>query len=661
MESVCSGILILFLSGCCALFLSGRKKGISLAIGFGLAQFFLLPQSFYVLLSGKVLESSLQFSEPIGCVSLRLDALSALFLIIIAVGSLLTSVYSIGYLRNYKGSENNISTYYFFLGFLAASMASVVIVQNAVFFLFVWELMSLSSFFLVSFDHQRDETRKTAVYYLVAMQVSAAFLFLAFGLVSSITNSFDFSSFGEVFQNNSSHGVIAGVLFFLGFGVKAGFFPMHTWLPRAHPTAPSGVSALMSGVMIKTGIYGILRVISLGGMQSKVFAYGIITIGLLTALYGIANASVQKDFKRILAFSSIENIGIIGIALGVGLLGLTYNNSIVTLLGFAGVLLHTFNHFTFKSLLFYSVGIVYQETHTRNIEYCGGLVKQLPRTAILSFLGFVAISGMPPLSGFVGEFLIYLGIIKSISIENFALSITAVVALIGMTLTGAIALLTFTKTFGIVFLGSPRVQSEQRISEEHHRLELLVTLVLAVPIVVLGIVPFFFIPLLTQMIVIVHPALDEVALQYFNYSVKYISIAAIIFMVIVLGAVLLRRVLLLKKSVRSFKTWDCGYQGGSSRLQYSGSSFIQLFQTLLSPVVPQKKIVVQEESIFPSSMRFESHTYDFFERHLLQPIMQLINTLLDKFSWIQSGKLQQYILYGLLFLISVLIWIWCSL
>lgn len=661
MEWICSGIALFFISGILTLFIPESRKGTLLSLGFGIAQILILPSTFSVLLSGVPLEYTVQFSEPIGSAVMRLDPLASFFLLLISSGSFLAAVYSNGYMKMYVGEEKNLAAYYFFLGFLASAMGYVVVIQNAVLFLVAWECMSLASYFLVSFEHKKEDVRKTGVYYFVAMQVSAAFLLTAFGWTSAISGSFDFQTFRSVISTETSTGVLLGILFFIGFGVKAGFVPFHTWLPRAHPAAPTGVSALMSGVMIKTGLYGILRIILLGGFHTKAFAYGVLVIALVTGWYGIANAIAQKDLKRLLAFSSIENIGIIGIGIGIGLLGYVYENALVALAGLLGAFLHTLNHFAFKSILFYSAGIVYQETHTRNIEQLGGLAKYVPLTAVLFLSASLAISGMPFFSGFVSEFLLYVGIAKSISAENLALTIVALVAFTGLACIGAMALLCFTRAYGIVFLGIPRSSFHHPISEKGKFSQLFPAVVLFLLVIGVGFFSYLLFPVLMPLVRSYFPFSDDIHFQSIEATLKDISFWLSVFLAITLSVIFLRKFLLGRRRVEFFKTWDCGYQTTSSRLQYTGSSFAQFFLELVSHFVPQKEIIKQEHELFPAHMMLESLTHDFSERVFVHPLLSGVNKFLARFSWIQSGKLQQYILYGLLFLVVLLIWIWSTL
>lgn len=650
------GTIILFAGGLLAVFTKENFKGIIFLAFTALAQVFILPVTTNILITGNQIQSQLFLSEPIGNSFLRLDPLAAVFVFIISIGSLLAAIYSTGYMKMYYGNKSALSSYYFFLGLMSASMMLVVIVQNAILFMIVWEVMSISSFFLVSFENNIVEVRKASIYYMIAMQIGAAFLITAFAWVSSSSGSLDFNSFRTVLNNSNTISVLLIVLFFIGFGTKAGFVPMHTWLPKAHPAAPTGVSALMSGVMIKTGIYGILRIVLISGSTNAKLAYFVLAVSLITGVTGIANAVSQKDLKKLLAYSSIENIGIIGIGIGTGMLGLAYNNNTIAFLGFFGAILHVLNHFTFKSALFYGSGVVYSQTHTRNIDKLGGLIKHLPATSFLFLISSLAISGLPLLSGFISELLIYLGLINCFSVKDLAINISAVLGISGLAFIGAMALLSFTKVYGIAFLGSPRSKLHNQPNEKDS--SLLIPMIFLVAIVfVVGLFPYLAFILLGNAVKQFLPAGSFSDLAQIQGIMKLLSNYLLIFGSLIISFYLIRSLLLKKKKVESFKTWDCGYQQSSSRLQYSSSSYAQPFLSLVSEFVPQKITVEKEPVLFPKEASLESHSQDFFERFLIQPNLKFLKKSLNLFSWIQSGKMQQYIIYGLIFLVFLLIWI----
>ena len=405
MNSYFIGVIILLLSGFIAGSFSKKFKTIVLSILTAIGSVLCLIPASSVLLGKDSLGKAFYFNDLFGIVNFIIDPLSAFFIVVICVMSLVSVIYSNGYLKPYLESKN-INSHLVFLPMLIASMLAVVTCQNALMFLICWEIMSLSSFFLVIFESNKKEVIKAGIKYLVFMHVSVLFIIMAFALLSIKAGSFDFMAFKDVLVNNKALANVVFLLAFVGFGTKAGFVPFHNWLPDAHPAAPSHVSAIMSGVMIKTGFYGILRGIQLIGIPSKTISFVVLTVAGISALYGILYAITQHDLKRFLAYSSIENVGVIGMGIGVGMLGMAYHNPAVALIGFAGGILHILNHSIFKELMFLTAGSVYLKSHTRDIEIMGGLIKSMPKTGLLFLIGSIAICGLPPFNGFISEFLI---------------------------------------------------------------------------------------------------------------------------------------------------------------------------------------------------------------------------------------------------------------
>ena len=313
--------------------------------------------------------------------------------------------------------------------------------------------MSLASFFLVTFEYEKPMVRQAGWIYLIATHIGTAFLIVFFILLGRQAGSLDFDKVSAI---PSSLANIMFLLAVVGFGTKAGFMPFHVWLPYAHPAAPSHVSAVMSGVMIKTGIYGLVRALTLLGMPPAWWCWVLIGIGAVSGVLGVLFALAQHDLKRLLAYHSVENIGIITIGLGVGLLGINTNSPTLAILGFGGGLLHVINHAVFKGLLFLGAGSVLHSSETGHIDLLGGLIKRMPVTAFTFLIGSIAISGLPPLNGFISEFLIYLGIFKNGISARFASIIPALVVIGSLALIGGLALACFTKAFGVIFLGEPR-------------------------------------------------------------------------------------------------------------------------------------------------------------------------------------------------------------
>ena len=347
---------------------------------------------------------------PFGEFHLALDPLSTAFLIPILLLSAAASVYAIGYLRGQPAAKVRLSIFMYLL--LVVSMCVVGCARDAVLFLVAWEIMALSSFFLVLYDSDRADVRQAGWMYLVASHIGTAFIIALFLLIGHTAGSFDFDRWTNLPSSGAAGLSTCFILAVIGFGTKAGFWPLHVWLPEAHPAAPSHVSAVMSGVMIKTGIYGLMRMLTFLGPPPAWWGLTILGIGILSGILGVLFALAQHDLKRLLAYHSVENIGIIAIGMGAGMIGISFGLNDVALLGFAGSILHVTNHALFKGLLFLGAGSVAHATGTRNIESLGGLMKKMPVTGATFMTGSAAISGLPPLNGFVSEFLIYAACFK---------------------------------------------------------------------------------------------------------------------------------------------------------------------------------------------------------------------------------------------------------
>jgi len=412
--------LIVLVSGAfSSLFINKARKMKFCAVISGLSTAVLLPLVFQVF-SGDWTAKILYFSGIFEEADFVIDSLSAFFIILISVMSFIGSIYAQGYIKPYLDKGLNISAHAFFLLILTASMLGLCAAQNALIFLIFWEVMSLSSFFLVIFERNDKTVLNAGIKYMVYMHICAIFLIAAFVLMYNASGSLNFSDFPSLFTRNKHFANLIFVLTFIGFGAKAGFMPFHSWLPDAHPAAPAHVSGIMSGVMIKTGIYGILRMLLIIGMPSKFIAYTILSVSVISALWGVLYAVTQHDIKKLLAYHSIENIGIIGIGIGTGLLGIIYNNPAAVCLGFAGGILHILNHSVFKMLLFFGAGSIYIKTHLRDIELMGGLIKKMPYTSALFIIGALAICALPPFNGFISEILIYAGLINGLKTGSSA-------------------------------------------------------------------------------------------------------------------------------------------------------------------------------------------------------------------------------------------------
>ena len=651
------GIGTILAGGVVSIPLPERMKSWVVALFTGCGAALVVYVSVSALFAQEPLSTGYILSYPVGKVTLVIDKLSAFFAMVISVMSFIGTVYAIGYMRPYCGKKNTVTSHFFFLAVLVASMLAVTAVQNVLAFLIAWEIMSLSSFFLVAFENEREEVYRASINYLVAMHVGVLFLIGGFLAAAYKSGSLDFASFTAAFGENRNLANLVFVLLFVGFGTKAGFIPFHTWLPKAHPAAPSHVSGLMSGIMIKTGIYGILRVVTLIKIPGVEIAYFVLVISVISGILGVAYAIAQHNIKRLLAYHSVENIGIIGIGIGTGMLGLACGVAPIALLGFAGGILHVLNHSVFKSLLFFAAGGVYQKTHLLDIEKLGGIVKFMTFTSVAFMVGSIAISGLPPFNGFVSEFFIYWGMLKGLSVGNTLLSIVMVVSFASLALIGAMALLCFTKVFGVVFLGSPRSDYHGTPSEVSFTMRAAMAAQILI-IILIGVFPQYAFAGISVVAKTFMPGGGAaVSVSPYLATLGGVSTGLLVFIGISAGLFILRGVLLRNRSVYGYKTWDCGYQAGNVRMQYTASSYAAPFLRLIRPLFSWRVHLEKPQGLFPKDAGFESHAEDRFERGIIDPIISLIERFLNAFTWIQSGSTQQYILYGLIFLIAITLWI----
>lgn len=593
-----------------------------------------------------------------GKIPVRIDALSGWFILVINFTCLSGALYGLYYMKAYQTQKDNLSIHCVSYILMQASLLCICSLQNMLAFLIAWEIMALSSFILVIFEHQKRETLKAGINFLIQSHICIMFLTLGFIWVASRMNSYDFTAISLF---SSAHTLtVSGVLFlcfFIGFAIKAGFVPFHTWLPYAHPAAPSHVSGVMSGVIIKIGIYGILRMLLLIKVDYLAIGYLIFFVSIFSGVYGVMLAIIQHNLKRLLAYHSIENIGIIGMGIGLGCIGLGKENYYLMVLGFSGALLHTLNHSLFKSLLFYGAGNVYQAAHTLDIEKLGGIGKQMPHTTGLFLIAALAICGLPPFNGFVSEYLIYNGIIAGLHGGDKALFPSAVVALFSLALIGGLAILCFTKAFGTIFLGTARhIFPHQPTEAGAGKLIPMYAVVLL--IVAIGLFPTVFINVLSKpvdLFVITGNYTKLPVMLTVTASLSMIGLWAMGFILLTGLVYLIRWRITIKKSQQYNDTWGCGYGAATSKMQYTGSSFVRAYRKLAEPMLLIHKNKKEIQSIFPVSGGQETHPYDLAEKWLIDYPINRIKTFLNRFVFLQNGNLQFYVLYGVSFIILVLI------
>lgn len=605
-----------------------------------------------VVLGGPALSLQMTWEVPYGAFRVALDALSAFFLLPIFLLSVLAAVYGSEYLSAYR-NKKSLGVSWFFFNLLIASMVMVVIARNGLLFLLAWEVMALASFFLVTFEDEEASVREAGWIYLVATHLGTAFLLVLFLLLGGEHGSLDFDRFSA-----SAGASLLFLLAVIGFGAKAGFPPFHVWLPEAHPAAPTPVSAVLSGVMIKTGIYGLVRILTFLGPPPAWWGWFLCGIGLTSGILGVLFALAQHDLKRLLAYHSVENIGIIVLGLGVGLIGLSSGSATLTVLGFAGGLLHVFNHAMFKGLLFLGAGAVMHSTGTRELDHLGGLLKPLPWTGTTFLIGAIAISGLPPLNGFVSEFVIYLGAFQGAT-ALAGVSAVAVLAVIGgLALIGGLAVACFTKAFGIIFLGEPRSHHAVSVHEPGLAMRLPMVL-LAGSCGLIGIcAPFMLRALAPVLVSATGLSLDIIQESLARATGPLVSVVVatcgLVLLIVALAG--LRWRLLAHRQVEETVTWDCGYAQPSPRMQYTASSFAQPLTERFRLVLQTQRIFSPPAGLFPQDASLRTETPDVSRVHLYQPLFVGIGRALSSLRWLQHGQVQSYVLYIALTLLVLLIW-----
>jgi hydrogenase-4 component B len=560
-------------------------------------------------------------------------------------------------MKKYREKKSDITLHCIAFIVVQFALLGICSVQNGFIFLLLWELMAISVFILVIFEHEKPDTIKAGVNYLVQSHISIVFIMLGFIYVAYKTGNYGFDAIVSfTSQQSTLSGTALFLCFFIGFALKSGFIPFHTWLPYAHPAAPSHVSAIMSGVVIKIGIYGILRMLLLIKTDYTTIGYIILFISLFTGIYGVMLATIQHDLKKLLAYHSIENIGIIGIGIGLGCIGLGSVNKWMAILGFSGALLHTLNHSLFKSLLFYSAGNVLQAAHTVNIERLGGIIKRMPQTSLLFLVAAIAICGLPPLNGFISEFLIFGGLYNWLYSASLISLIALVFALGGLVFIGGLAMLCFTKAFSIVFLGTARTIPAGQIREtgfwQLFPMYITVTLMF-----IIGLFPSFFINVLQRPVnLFTHHIIFNLNLIKVNaidslQSINWLFLGLIIFVLALLG---IRRYFCRKRIIESGPTWGCAYNKAEGNFQYTAASFVRSYSKLAKPLLDIEKKEVAIDEVFPSGKRYETDSYDKIERIFIDKPLKLLNRVTDMFMFLQNGQLQRYILYGIIFVTAVI-------
>lgn len=612
-------------------FLLGALFGVAAAIG---------------ALAGSSVDASFPWLVPGGALAIRVDALAAMFLIQIFVIAALGAIYALRYWADDEHPEDGRKVRVFY-GLMTAGMATLVVAKNAMLFLVGWEIMALAAFLLVSTEDRLPRVRKAGLVYLLSTRVGTLCLFAFFALLRATNGSF---ALDVPIDGSTPIASAMFVLALLGFGLKAGAMPLHVWLPEAHANAPSHVSALMSGVLIKMGIYGLLRYLSWVQAPPTWWGTAVLGLGIASAVLGVAFAIGQHDLKRLLAYHSVENIGIILMGLGIGLLGRARGDTLVFVLGVGGALLHVWNHGIFKALLFLSAGSVVHATGTREIDHLGGLGKRMPKTAGAFVVGAVAISGLPPLNGFVSELLIYLALLRACAHPDSTLFAAGAIGAPALALVGALAVACFVKVYGAVFLGEPRTGDTAKAHEAPAAM-LGPMAALVGLCVLIGLAPMLVSPVLDASLGAFAkgdaPKLASVA------PWTAISIGAVSLLVTLAAGI--AWTLRLPSSAEVVGTWDCGYAAPTARMQYTSSSFaawvVELFAVFLRPERHGPTI----HGLFPERAHFHSHVPEVVLDRGITPAFRATGRWLASFRWIQRGSVHVYIVYIVAALVTSLL------
>ena len=618
-------VLLLIGAAVCLLPLRNATRAAVGLVSQALATVLVLSTVLPIALGGAPLQSELAWAYPFGTLRIRIDALGAFFLTWSLPMTLLGSVYAVGYLRRFFGTERHVGVHFALLNMTSLAFIYVYAADHALVFLLGWEIAALAAWQLVIWDYTNQKVRFAGFNYLVSTHVGLMFLVAAFMVMYTHSDSWELGSFGLWLQTHPGRDRdLVFVLLVTSFALKSAFFPFHSWLPRAHAAAPAHVSALMSGVIHKAGLYGLVRFILLIGRPDEWMGWFLIGFSLLSAVIGALYTVGQHDLKRLLGYSSTENVGIAGLGFGVGCLGLTWGNATLTTIGFAGGLLHVLNHAFFKCQLFYAAGSVYQATHTVDIERLGGLARVMPWTAMSFLLGGVAISALPPLNGFTSEFVIYSGLFGGRPIAPWAQAALAVAGA-GLAFVGAVSALSITRAFGVVFLGAPRDASIERPHEVSGWM-LAPTLIHAAGVVVLGVAPLLGLALVegsARLALAARPGPDESALaaplQALSETLTRLgmisgALAASI------GLLWWLRSRLARQRAADHVTWGCAYTAPNTRMQYTGSSFSWDFASRFRSVLVLLRRQKPPEGYFPQDSYLVTNCADAVEHRLFSVI-----------------------------------------
>jgi hydrogenase-4 component B len=654
-----TSVVTAFLASILALVLK-RSPVVSKFLGFALLGVSGLT-AIYAGISALIIKQIIIFQINTGLPNLnwtfKLDALSGFFLTVVGLIVLSVAVYGPSYMREYE-QKQPIARMTFFTGIFIAAMYLVLLADDAFSFMFAWELMSLTSYFLVAYHHENSNNRSAAFIYLLMAQASGLFILCGYGVLITFGDGFSFSAMHAA-HLSSFWATIAFICAFIGFGMKAGLIPLHVWLPQAHPVAPSHISALMSGVMLKIAVYGLLRFcFSLLGTLYWQWGVLILLIAVVSALFGVLYALMQHDLKKLLAYHSVENIGIIFIGIGLAFIFLTTGHEVLGALGLVAALYHCLNHALFKSLLFFGAGAIVQQSQEHDLEKMGGLIHKMPYTAWFFLIGCISISALPPFNGFVSEWLTFQTALQATILQSGILRILIPAAAALLALTGALAAACFVKVYGVTFLGQPRTQGLNQARDPN--LGMLSSMgFLAALCLLFGIFPSLIIHILNVIpaTIIGSEVVETNWLWLIPISSSTASYAPlIIFISIILlwsGSVWLLRLRYKPTKEERVKPWECGFGAINSRMQYSSTAFAMPIRRVFKGAWMVTERISKEKN---NSINYFLSVEDWAWKYMYLPLEKFINATARVLARIQGGNVRIYLAYVFCTLI-ILLWV----
>ncbi|MFA6235052.1 MAG: proton-conducting transporter membrane subunit, partial [Bacteroidota bacterium] len=585
----------------------------------------------------------------------RLDPLALFFLCVIQIVSIPTALYGYSYFRHAAQAGRPVRSILVIFNVLLISTQLLVIADHAILFLVFWEFMTMAAYFGIVYEHEKREVRTGGMYYFAISHVIIFLLYAFFFLMHSSTHSW--------LMSDCRLSADAGALFYamyalalLGFGMKAGFMPFHFWLPRAHPVAPTVISAFLSGIITKTGIYGILRTFQMLQPVPEFLGWIVLSVGMISAIFGVWYALAQHDIKQLLAYHTVENIGIIGLGIGLGFIGSAYHSIPLQLLGFGGALLHILNHAIFKSLLFIGSGVIIHNAGTHIIERMGGIIHRARNFAVLFLIGSIAISGLPPLNGFISEFILYNAFFFAAGDLLHYYPLMMLLVTVGLAFVGGLAVACFTKLNSIMFLGTARVPWKTFTVT---RFEYAALGILASLCIVIGVFPL---PVVEVVNGVVSHAFLRGASSFALTDIKWLSLSSV-FAVVIIAVILIltvKKAIQRKYGLRVSDTWACGYAAVTPRMQYTASSFSDALNTIVRSILLYKKTTHVQQPETTGIETVSTHSSDLVDTRMLMPGAALLRSAVLRITVFRNSDVRAYIASVLVILViySIMAFVW---